>query len=91
MVIRFSSFDQNPQRQLDQVQVNKLFTDKALGKNTQRPQLDALLSFAREGDTVSCTAWTVLRATWDDLRRLVQMLTRRGIRIENAAIGGILR
>ena len=37
--VRVSSFDQNPERQLDQVQVDKLFTDKASGKDTQRPQL----------------------------------------------------
>ncbi len=44
--------DQNPERQLEQTQVSKVFTDKALGKDTQRPQLEALLSFVREGDTV---------------------------------------
>lgn len=35
--IRVSSFDQNPERQLDQVQVDRVFTDKASGKDTQRP------------------------------------------------------
>ena len=45
--VRVSSVDQNPQRQLDQAQVDKLLTDKVSGKDTQRPQLDALLSFAR--------------------------------------------
>jgi hypothetical protein len=32
-----SSFDQNPERQLEHVQVERLFTDKASGKDTQRP------------------------------------------------------
>ncbi|WP_258923374.1 recombinase family protein, partial [Klebsiella pneumoniae] len=50
--VRVSSFDQNPERQLEQTQVSKVFTDKASGKDTQRPQLEALLSFVREGDTV---------------------------------------
>ena len=50
--IRVSSFEQNPERQLENIQVDKVFTDKASGKDTQRPQLDALLSFVREGDTV---------------------------------------
>ena len=80
--VRVSSFDQNPERQLDQVQVDKLFTDKASGKDTQRPQLDALLSFAREGDTVVVHSMDRLARNLDDLRRLVQTLTRRGIRIE---------
>ncbi|HCJ8766030.1 TPA: recombinase family protein, partial [Escherichia coli] len=50
--IRVSSFDQNPERQLEHIQVDKVFIDKASGKDTQRPQLDVLLSFVREGDTV---------------------------------------
>ena len=80
--VRVSSFDQNPERQLDQVQVDKLFTDKASGKDTLRPQLDALLSFAREGDTIVVHSMDRLARNLDDLRRLVQTLTKRGIRIE---------
>lgn len=80
--VRVSSFDQNPERQLDQVRVDKVFTDKASGKDTQRPQLDALLSFAREGDTVVVHSMDRLARNLDDLRRLVQTLTKRGIRIE---------
>ena len=37
--VRVSSFDQNPERQLEQVPVDKLFTDKASGKDTRRPEL----------------------------------------------------
>ena len=61
--VRVSSFDQNPERQLEHTQVSKVFTDKASGKDTQRPQLEALLSFVREGDTVGCTAWIGWPAT----------------------------
>ena len=50
--VRVSSFDQNPERQLEQSQVDKVFTDKASGKDTRRPRLDTLLTFVREGDTV---------------------------------------
>uniref|UniRef100_UPI0020CB2C1F recombinase family protein n=1 Tax=Salmonella enterica TaxID=28901 RepID=UPI0020CB2C1F len=35
--VRVSSFDQNPERQLEGVQVARVFTDKASGKDTQRP------------------------------------------------------
>ncbi len=45
--VRVSSFDQNPERQLEQTQVSKVFTDKASGKDTQRPQLEALLTYAK--------------------------------------------
>ena len=42
--VRVSSFDQNPERQLEHVQVDRLFTDKASGKDTQRPELERLLA-----------------------------------------------
>ena len=80
--VRVSSFDQNPERQLEHVQVDKVFTDKASGKDTRRPQLDALLAFMREGDTVVVHSMDRLARNLDDLRRLVQKLTQRGVRIE---------
>ncbi|ARU33006.1 DNA invertase [Sphingobium herbicidovorans NBRC 16415] len=80
--VRVSSFDQNPVRQLEQVEVGKVFTDKASGKDTQRPELDSLLAFVREGDTVVVHSMDRLARNLDDLRRLVQKLTRRGVRIE---------
>jgi DNA invertase Pin-like site-specific DNA recombinase len=80
--VRVSSFDQNPDRQLEDVPVDKTFTDKASGKDTQRPQLDALLGFVREGDTVLVHSMDRLARNLDDLRRLVQTLTKRGVRVE---------
>ena len=80
--VRVSSFDQNPERQLEETEVSKVFTDKASGKDTQRPQLEALLSFVREGDTVVVHSMDRLARNLDDLRRLVQKLTQRGVRIE---------
>ncbi|WP_443192648.1 recombinase family protein [Methylomonas aurea] len=80
--IRVSSFDQNPERQLDQVEVSKVFTDKASGKDTERPALEELLAFVREGDTVVVHSMDRLARNLDDLRRLVQQLTKRGVRIE---------
>jgi hypothetical protein len=50
--VRVSSVDQHPDRQLDGLDVDRIFTDRASGKDTQRPQLAALLQFARDGDTV---------------------------------------
>ena len=80
--IRVSSFDQNPERQLDQTQVDKVFVDKASGKDIQRPELDSLLSFVRDGDTVVVHSMDRLTRNLDDLRRLVQKLTCKGVRIE---------
>jgi len=80
--VRVSSLDQNPDRQLEQIPVDRTFTDKASGKDVARPQLDTLLRFARDGDTVVVHSMDRLARNLDDLRRLVQLLTGRGIRVE---------
>ena len=80
--VRVSSFDQKPDRQLEHVQVDRVFADKASGKDMQRPQLVALLDFVREGDTVVVHSMDRLARNLDDLRRLVQGLAQRGVRVE---------
>ena len=80
--VRVSSFDQNPERQLEQVPVDRHFTDTASGKDTQRPELERLFAFAREGDTVVVHSMGRLARNLDDLRLIVQKLTKRGVRIE---------
>src|SRR5438067_12321784 len=79
--IRVSILDQNPDRQLENVPVDRVFTDHASGKDVARPQLDALMRFARDGDTVVVHSMDRLARNLDDLRRIVQQLTARGIRI----------
>src|SRR5438046_2759885 len=80
--VRVSTFDQNPERQLDGTPVERTFIDKASGKDAKRPQLEALLSFTRMGDTVIVHSMDRLARNLDDLRRIVQTLTQRGVRIE---------
>jgi len=80
--VRVSSFDQNPERQLEHIEVGKVFTDKASGKDVQRPELERLLAFVREGDTVVVHSMDRLARNLDDLRRIVQGLTQRGVRME---------
>jgi DNA invertase Pin-like site-specific DNA recombinase len=53
--VRVSSFDQNPERQLDGTPVDRTFTDKASGKDVLRPQLEELMRFARTGDILRGT------------------------------------
>ncbi|SRR5260370_31589857 len=50
--VRVSSFDQNLDRQLDGVELDRVFTDTVSGKDVVRPELEALLRFVREGDVV---------------------------------------
>ena len=80
--VRVSSFDQNPERQLDGIAVDRTFTDKASGKDVRRPALEELRSFVRHGDTVVVHSMDRLARNLDDLRRLVHELTKRGVRME---------
>ncbi len=80
--VRVSSLDRNPVRQFEQTPVDRTFTDKASGKDTAQPQLDALLRFAREGDTVVVHSMDRLACNLDDLRQIVRALTDRGIQME---------
>jgi len=80
--VRVSGFDQNPERQLEGIQLDKVFTDKASGKDVQRPQLEQLIAYVREGDTVVVHSMDRLARNLDDLRRLVQELTQKGVRVE---------
>ena len=80
--IRVSSDDQNTDRQLENQVLDRIFTDKASGKDMQRLQLENMLAYAREGDTVVVHSMDRLARNLDDLRRLVQQLTTRGVRVE---------
>jgi DNA invertase Pin-like site-specific DNA recombinase len=68
--IRVSSFDQNPERQLENVPVDRTFTDTASGKDVIRPALESLIGFVRQGDTVVVHSMDRLARNLDDLRRI---------------------
>lgn len=80
--IRVSTVDQNTARQLDGLELNKVFTDKASGKDTKRPELEAALQYLREGDTLVCHSMDRLARNLDDLRKLVNGLTARGVSVQ---------
>ena len=79
--VRVSTADQNTQRQLDGHQLDRLFTDRLSGKDTARPQLEAMLRYLREGDTLLVHSMDRLARNLDDLRRIVHTLTGKGVRI----------
>lgn len=79
---RVSTVDQNTDRQLDGVELDKMFTDKASGKDTQRPQLDACLDYVRDGDTLVVHSMDRLARNLEDLRRTVRELTGKGVKVE---------
>ena len=80
--VRVSTFEQNEKRQLEGLALDRTFTDKVSGKAVDRPELNAMLKFIREGDTVICHSMDRLGRNLDDLRRLVIGMTERGIHVE---------
>lgn len=81
--VRVSSADQNTDRQLDGEQLTVTFTDKASGKNADRPQLNAMLAGNwPEGSTVVVHSMDRLARSLADLLKIVEQLTNRGISVQ---------
>ena len=80
--LRVSTLDQNTERQLDGVELDKVFTDKASGKDTNRPELQRALEYLREGDTLMVHSMDRLARSVVDLRKIVDDLTRKGVQVE---------
>ena len=79
--IRVSTVEQNTNRQLDGIELNKVFTDKCSGKDTNRPQLKLMLEFVREGDVAYVHSMDRLARNLDDLRKIVNMLATKKVQI----------
>ena len=79
---RVSTLDQSTARQLDGVPLDKVFEDKASGKDTARPELQAALEWAREGDRLIIHSMDRLARNLSDLRQIVGSLTSRGVAVE---------
>ena len=80
--IRVSTLEQNVHRQLDGIELDKTFTDKASGKDVERPQLKAALDYLRDGDVFIVHSMDRLARNLDDLRRIVASLTDRGVQVQ---------
>jgi DNA invertase Pin-like site-specific DNA recombinase len=80
--IRVSSADQNTVRQLDGVQIDERFEDKASGGTTERPALQAALRHVRKGDVLVVHSMDRLARNLSDLLALVKELTGRGVAVE---------
>jgi DNA invertase Pin-like site-specific DNA recombinase len=80
--IRVSTSDQNTDRQLEGLQLDKIFTDHASGKSKDRPALIECLNYIRDGDMLIVHSMDRLARNLDDLRGIVKRLTDSGIRVE---------
>ena len=83
--VRVSTLEQHEERQkvelTEKAHVEKIFLDKLSGKDTNRPQLQAMLEFAREGDTVYVSEFSRLARSTKDLLDIVQQLKEKQVQV----------
>ena len=82
--VRVSTVEQNEARQIEALKkydIEKWFTEKVSGKDTNRPQLQQMLEFAREGDTIYVHDFTRLARSTKDLLDIVEYLKSKGIHL----------
>jgi DNA invertase Pin-like site-specific DNA recombinase len=80
--IRVSSVQQNTDRQLFDVERDKEFIEKVSAKDTERPQLKAMLEHVREGDTVVVHSMDRLARNTKDLLEIVETLKAKGVSVK---------
>lgn len=85
--IRVSTVEQNEARQMEAMKgfgIDKYFIEKKSGKNTtDRPQLQAMLNFVREGDTVYIHSLDRLARSTQDLLNIVEQLQAKGVELHS--------
>lgn len=80
--IRISTAEQNEARQeviMKELGVEQIYIDKMTGKTLDRPELQKMLSFVREGDTVVVEAFSRFARNTKDLLSLVEELDKKNV------------
>ena len=80
--VRVSTIQQNEDRQVDALNkfgVEKIFIDKMSGKDTIRPELQKMMDFVREGDTVVVHDFSRFSRSTKDLLNLVDQLKEKNV------------
>jgi len=80
--IRVSTEHQETARQQEimcSYQVDRIFSEKLSGANTDRPQLRAMLDYVREGDTLYIESISRLGRSTKDLLNIIDTLTDKGV------------
>lgn len=84
--IRVSTVEQNEGRQVEGLKkynIDKTFMEKVSAKDTNRPELKAMLDFAREGDTIYVWDFSRLARSTKDLLEIVEQLKTKGIHLKS--------
>lgn len=80
--VRVSTVEQNEDRQLEGLEkydIDKWFTEKVSGKDTNRPKLKEMIEYAREGDTIFVWDFSRLSRSVKDLLDIVEKLKTKGV------------
>jgi len=90
--VRVSTDEQNPERQLNGYPCDKVFVEYASGKNMERPQLQSMMDYMREGDLLVVHSMDRLARKLDDLLYIVRYLNRNKVAVkflkENLTLDG---
>ncbi len=81
--VRVSTKEQNTARQeelMKSLEVEKVFIDRMSGKNTDRPELQKMMGFVREGDSVIVESISRFARNTKDLLELVEQLQEKKVR-----------
>jgi DNA invertase Pin-like site-specific DNA recombinase len=70
--------DQSTERQLEGIALDKVFEEKVSARTANRPKLNELLDYIREGDEVVVHDISRLARNMEDLHRLVRQITDKG-------------
>ena len=82
--VRVSTVEQNEARQIEAISKNKIdrwYKEKVSGKDTNRPQLQEMLDYVREGDTVYIHDFSRLARSTKDLLSIVELLNKKKVNL----------
>ncbi|MCI7692702.1 MAG: recombinase family protein, partial [Oscillospiraceae bacterium] len=84
--VRVSTAEQNEDRQIEAISktvsnIDKWFTEKVSGKNTEREQFKQMMNFVREGDCVYVLDWSRLSRSTKDLFVTIESLEKKGVKL----------
>ena len=84
--VRVSTVEQNEDRQIEAISkavshIDKWFTEKVSGKNTEREQFRQMMEFVREGDVVYVLDWSRLSRSTKDLLETIEKLSNKGVKL----------
>ncbi len=90
--MRVSSIDQSLDRQLDGIELDRVYEEKLSGKSRERPKLKECMDYLREGDSLHVHSMDRLSRSLKDLLNIVSELTDKNVKVifhtENMEFGG---